>query len=186
MKLITKGAYTEILFMVVLLLLFIKFGILPSKEKLETKKRTLSELQEAYEVKKKSLLIGEVKAEASELNYQKQIREDFSSYLYSRDKDPLLVQLQLSKKIPELAGNSTLRIESIELLPLNQGNYTIEVPLNVKISGKTKEVISFLENLERFFISEEKKICKLREVSLKEKNRELQLTLQISVLVSGI
>ncbi|MEM4959370.1 MAG: hypothetical protein QXX12_05790 [Nanopusillaceae archaeon] len=186
MKFKLESSYREILILITLLLFFLKFGVISTKERLETKRVTYAELKEAYE-RKLRITHHREDAEAIEARDSMTfIKRSQIERLYAKEEDPILVQLRLSKKIQSLAENSTLKIESIELLPINQGNYTVEAPLKVKLTGKTKEVLNFLEGLEKFFLFEEKKLCKLREVSLNERNRELNLNLQISVLISKI
>ncbi len=169
-------------------LAFLKFGYTPFKEKLSTKKELYKELTQAYLQKKYQLSLYQKGKKALEFSFQNMTTQDeeFLKNLYPKNADPFLLQLNLSKEIKNLAEKKNLKLEGLDLLSLPTGYKRLtEIPLLLRVKGKTKDVLEFSGELERF-LQKRGKLYYFTEYSLSEGRGELSLTLKLSLFKSEV
>jgi Tfp pilus assembly protein PilO len=177
----------RILLFIALGLAFLKFGYTNFKEKLNLQKNLYENLKQAYF--QKIIQLEDLKAKTSKEPFQKSVtppEEEILKILYSKEKDPFLLQLNLSREIKELAQRKNLKLEGLDLLAFPSGYKRItEIPLSLRVKGKTKDVLEFSMDLERL-LQKKEKLYYFSEYSLSYYRDELTLNLKLSFFKSEV
>jgi len=167
------------LFFIAIGLFFLKFGYTNFKEKLNLQKNLYENLKQAYLQKMLQLKRPWQKPE-------KPSEERILEALYSKKEDPFLLQLNLSREIKELAQRKNLKLEGLDLLAFPSGYKRItEIPLSLRVKGKTKDVLEFSMDLERL-LQKKGKLYYFSEYSLSYYRDELSLSLKLSFFKSEV
>lgn len=171
----------KILFYLILSLFLIKFALLPMKRALTYQKELYQEYLSQYRQKNDLL-------ERKKREYLSQEKTPFAenatsipSYLYSKEEDPLSIQLNLVKKLITKLKSYHLELLRFELPPISYGKTVTEIPVSLHFKGKPKDVLNFFKDLEQ----EEKKLY-IRDCTISESTRNLTVNLVITTFKSEI
>lgn len=175
MKLPETKTLRVFLILTILGLAFIKFVILPYESKIKEKKEVYAELVNAYIQKK------EVYEKMKKLQLQKpEETPKEESFIFPKNSDPQEIQLLFSKELKEIAENQKLELLNFELPEPSSGKTITEIPVIIRVKGKPKDIISYLEELQKALIKK-KKVFKVSEAVLSGDRANVNLTLRISV-----
>lgn len=162
-----------VLFYLTLLLISIKFVLLPAREQFETEKSIYQEYLQIYN--QKSFLVSQTAQK------KKNPSEEIPSVVYFQDKDPLELQLYLGEKIRNLAQRKRIDLMHLEFPSSTSEKDLTEIPISLQFKAKAKDAISFLKALEL-----EHKEIYYKEVTIQPEGPNLNVTLTLVVFKSEI
>ncbi|MEZ0344823.1 MAG: hypothetical protein ABWJ99_08510 [Caldimicrobium sp.] len=182
---VRKEILRTFLVLLALGLFFMRFGYVPYKEKLKTKKELYRELSEVY-LNKKTLLSKQQKFSPTELKNKEEEKPYFLTLLFPKEEDAFLLQIKIAKELSKMAEKHNLQVQGVDMLSFPSGTKRLlEIPFIIKVRGKVKDVLTYLEKVEEYFYNKEK-FFKISELTLYESRGQLDLTLKISVFKSEI
>lgn len=184
-----RNTLRTFLILLIIGLAFLRFGYLPYKQKLSEKKELYSELTQAYLQKRANFqrikMSGTLKKDFKKSPENKEIEKVYR-LVYPKSEDPFLLQIKISKDLKGLAEKKGVKVQGLDFLSFPAGMKRLtEIPLVLKGRGKTKDVLEFLEEVEKYFYQKEK-FYKVSELVLRESRGELELNLKISVFKSEV
>lgn len=172
------------LILIALGLLFLKLGYQPYKRKLEEKIKLYYDLRAATIQKR---ILFEKRATSKNPSQEMDVLEASKAVLevFPKEKDPLLLQVELSKVLTDLAEKRGLKTEELDLILPSSGKRLVEIPIFMRTRGPVKNTLEYLEEVQNFLRKKEK-FYKISELTLSFSGNELALSLKISVFKSKL
>ena len=141
-----------------LLLILIRFGLLPVYERQNETVDRIKVLQQA--VAKKRALVGNETKIDTVLQEMESSLEDILKYYYQSFSDTQALQLTLQKEIEALASSQDVKITRTDWLHPSEGQ-VVQVPIKIACEAEPQKIMEFLsaiENADRFFSVDRLKI----------------------------
>lgn len=170
----------RVLLLILLTVAVLRFIVIPGKESLKKNELLLESQLQKYQRTK--LQLEKLKRESSEVRRGAEgIRDEIPTYLYPSQADPLEIQLTLLKNLLSVLQKKELVLQGFSLPSISYGKTITEIPLELRFQGRARDVLSFLEYLEK----QEKRIY-IRDCTITETARRLSVTMTITVIKSEI
>lgn len=175
-----KEIIKRFLFYVLIVLALVRFLLIPAKDLL-TREREVFENYK-HKLYQKQLQLAKIQERYNQteqnLNTSKKIIPD---YIYSSEVDPFELQLRILKNILKVIQEKKLELQGFSLPSISYGKTITEIPIELRFSGRPKDVFSLLDYLEK----QEKRIY-IKDCSISETSRRLFVFMTITVIKSEI
>jgi len=184
---VSRETLRAILVLIALGLFLLKFGYQGYEKRLQEKKKLYHELRQAL-FQKELLLKKESPVSGSLEDKEDSLIKQALSEVFPKKEDPLILQVEVSKTLTELAEKKGLKAEGFEFLAPSSGKRLTEIPILIRTSGPIKNTLEYLEEVQNY-LKKKNKFYKIKEFSLATTGfaeKELRLTLQISFFKSEI
>lgn len=175
-----KEILKRLLLYVLMVLALIRFLLIPAKNSLNKER----ELFESYKhkLRQKELQLAKIQEIANkteqDLNNSSKL---IPAHIYSREVDPFELQLRLLKDLLKVIQEKKLDLQSFSLPSISYGKTITEIPVELKFSGRPKDVFSLFDYLEK----QEKRVY-IKDCTISESFRRLFVSVTITVIKSEI
>jgi Tfp pilus assembly protein PilO len=132
---------------VIVILMVLRFFVVPYSHSLQSKKELLESLVETYQsnTQRISNLENQKKVQQEETLLQIQLDKDF----YPKSMPYTIIQVNLLKKLIEKAAKNKLDFVNFELPEVNTGKNVSQIKVVLRLNGEPKDFVNFLGSLNK-------------------------------------
>jgi len=188
---VSQQTLRSFLILIILGLLLLKVGYQGYQKKLSEKKKLYQDLRQALLQKRLLLEKNQPLLPSSKdggLSDSSRVDTHFLDELFPKMEDPILLQVEISKALIELAEKKGLKPQGLEFLNPVPGKRLSTIPIIVRAEGPIKNTLEYLEEAQAF-LRKKKRFFRIDELSLYTTGyaeKDLRLTLKVSFFKSEL
>jgi len=146
--------------------------VYPLKASIEKEKVIFNELHDAYQLK--SQQFARLSKEPPKTTQVRMEKEAVASYLFEKGTPFSNIQAGFLDVLIKAAEKKGLVVQNFEMLDPTVGQTISEIPVIIRISGKPKDIIDFLQ-----WIKTEKKAIQIKSFEMNKSNQEFLMVLTL-------
>ncbi len=158
---------------ILIMLIIIRFVVVPLNNSVKEKKNILSDYAEAYRAK--ALILKKQRHGQQEKEGIVDAEKKLLDSVYQKDSPYASIQSEVIQEITGIAEKYGLVVINFELPEVTVTKDISEVPVLIRLKGGLKPVIDMLKDMEKW-----KKTCSFKNFELVKSEQEFALTMAVS------